>query len=150
MYSTLVPELRHCQCRKSLISQLRLRWSNPARDLVCAFRTAVTVTSLYTIVLQSPPRACFYYSSLPSRREKKKKNLGNRLWSIPKRRDLASHPIKKKCVIKNTHLPFTYSLFSDEQGWKELQVPDQISRDESPGSSISTLNSLLNFSEPPL
>ena len=42
-------------------------------------------------------------------------------------------------------MPFTYSLFSDERGWKELQVRDQISRDESPGSSINTL---LNLSEP--
>lgn len=96
-------------------------------------------------MLQSPPRACFYYSSLP-----KKKIEGTDCEAFQREEIWQVILLKKKRVIKDTHLPFTYSLFSDEQGWKELQVHDQISRDESPGSSINTLNSLLNFSEPPL
>ena len=77
--------------------------------------------------------------------KKKKKKIKGTDCEAFQREEIWQVILFKKCVIKSTHLPFTYSLFSDERGWKELQVRDQISRDESPGSSINTL---LNLSEP--
>lgn len=81
------------------------------------------------------------------KKKKQKKNKGTDCEAF-QREEIWQVILFKKCVIKSTHLPFTYSLFSDEPGWKELQVRNQISMDESPGSSINTLNSLLNLSEP--
>lgn len=102
--STLEPRMTlDTAATNSLISNLDSMTQTQVEISLC-FQDRSLTTGLYNT--KPAPRACFYYLFCP------KKKIEGTDWRTQREEDLASHPILKKRVIKNTHLPFTYSLFS--------------------------------------
>lgn len=110
--------------------QLRLRWSNPARDLFVSRQQSL---SRFIYYCASKP-SCEPVSITPACLKKSRKQIVKH--SKEKRFGKSSY--FKKRVIKIITCFYSFSLFSDEQGWKETSGSRSDFQDESPGSSINT------------